>query len=286
MSLNNKILNSSIFQVLPEVKNPKFVVFCDFDETYYPHNMDESQKNNMKLLEKYLYEQGSNGHLVIGWVTGSSLESIIEKMKKGYIQYFPHFIASGLGTKIAYFNSNGITLTDQRWEEKIDNSGFDPEKIYIIIDLLEKDYGIFLRPQTQLGTSKYKFNFYYEEQNEVIDTKNLKNIKKIAEQYRVEVNINRCNPLAGDPDNCYDIDFIPIGTGKDEIVKFILDKYDLRRENAIAFGDSGNDLKMLQAVQHGYLVQNATEEAKKAYSMFAQGEYSIGILNTLKHIIN
>lgn len=43
---------------------------------------------------------------------------------------------------------------------------------------------------------------------------------------------------------------------------------------------------MLQAVRHGYLVENATEEAKKTHSMLAQGEYSIGILNTLKHIIN
>ncbi|MEX0134905.1 HAD-IIB family hydrolase [Bacillus nitratireducens] len=286
MSLNNKALNSLTFKRLPEVENPKFVVFCDFDETYYPHDMDESKSNNMKLLEEYLYEQGSNGHLVIGWVTGSSLESIIEKMKKGSIQYYPHFIASGLGTEIAYFNSDGITLTDQRWEEKLDNSGFAPGKIDEIVDLLERKYCIFLQPQTQLGTSKYKFNFYYEEQNEIIDTKNLKNIKEIAEKYQVGVNINRCNPLAGDPENCYDVDFIPIGTGKDEIVKFILGKYDLKRENAIAFGDSGNDLKMLKAVQHGYLIQNATEEAKKAHSMLAQGEYSIGILNTLKHIIN
>jgi len=286
MLLNNKTLNSLTFERLPEVENPKFVVFCDFDETYYPHDMDESRRNNMKLLEEYLYEQGSNGHLVIGWVTGSSLESIIEKMKKGSIQYFPHFIASGFGTEIAYFNSNGITLTDQRWEEKLDNSGFAPGKIDEIIDLLESDYGVFLQPQTQLGTSKYKFNFYYEKQNEVVDTKSLKNIKEIAEQYQVGVNINRCNPLAGDPEDCYDVDFIPIGTGKDEIVKFILGKYDLRRENAIAFGDSGNDLKMLKAVQHGYLIQNATEEAKKAHSMLVQGEYSIGILNTLKHIIN
>ena len=54
-------------------------MFCDFDETYYPHNMDDSKRSNMKLLEKYLYEQGSKGDLVIGWVTGSSLESIVEK---------------------------------------------------------------------------------------------------------------------------------------------------------------------------------------------------------------
>ncbi|MDF2083091.1 hypothetical protein [Bacillus pseudomycoides] len=82
MLLNNKTLNSLTFERLPEVENPKFVVFCDFDETYYPHDMDESKRNNMKLLEEYLYEQGSNGHLVIGWVTGSSLEGSVAKFPK------------------------------------------------------------------------------------------------------------------------------------------------------------------------------------------------------------
>lgn len=286
MSISNKVLKSLVFERLPQVKNPKYIVFCDFDETYYPHNMDDSKRSNMKLLEKYLYEHGSKGDLVIGWVTGSSLESIVEKMKKGGIQYFPHFVASGLGTEITYFDSNGTTMDDQVWEERIVEGGFDSAKIKRIIESLETKYEIFLRPQTQLGSSKYKFNFYYEEQNEAIDSKNLEQIEEIGKLYKVGVNINKCNPLAGDPENCYDVDFIPLGTGKDEIVKFMLDKYKLDKANAIAFGDSGNDLRMLQAVRHGYLVENATEEAKHTHAMLAQGEYSIGILNTLKHIIN
>ncbi|EJS67569.1 MULTISPECIES: HAD-IIB family hydrolase [Bacillus] len=286
MSINNEVLKSLNFERLPQVQKPKYVVFCDFDETYYSHNMDDSKRSNMKLLEKYLYEHGSKGDLVIGWVTGSSLESIVEKMKRGGIQYFPHFVASGLGTEITYFDSNGTTIDDQIWEERIIEGGFDSSNIERILKLLELKYEIFLRPQTQLGSSKYKFNFYYEEQNEFIDAKNLEKIEEIGEIFQVGVNINKCNPLAGDPENCYDVDFIPLGTGKDEIVKFILDKYELDKTNAIAFGDSGNDLRMLQAVRHGYLVENATEEAKNTHSMLAQGEYSIGILNTLKHIIN
>lgn len=65
----------------------------------------------------------------------------------------------------------------------------------------------------------------------------------------------------------------------------MLDKYNLKREDAFAFGDSGNDLRMLQAVKHGYLVENATEEAKNAHRKIATGPYSNGIISTLKSVI-
>ncbi len=42
---------------------------------------------------------------------------------------------------------------------------------------------------------------------------------------------------------------------------------------------------MLQAVEHGYLVENATEEAKNAHPKIAAGLYSKGIISTLKSVI-
>ena len=52
--------------------------------------------------------------------------------------------------------------------------------------------------------------------------------------------------MAGDPENSYDVDFIPLRTGKPYIVDFILDKFAIERENSFAFGDSGNDVDMLK----------------------------------------
>ncbi len=56
------------------------------------------------------------------------------------------FVASGLGTEITYFDSNGTTIDDQIWEERIIEGGFDSSKIERIIKLLEIKYEIFLRP--------------------------------------------------------------------------------------------------------------------------------------------
>lgn len=65
-----------------------------------------------------------------------------------------------------------------------------------------------------------------------------------------------------------------MGTGKNEIVKFMLEKYNLNTEKAIAFGDSGNDVRMLQAVGNGYLLKNATQEAKNLHQLITDSEYS------------
>jgi kanosamine-6-phosphate phosphatase len=273
------------FKLFSNVENPKYIVFCDFDETYYSHNMNEDRQRYLYELEDYLEQKCNDGKLIIGWVTGSSVESILDKMEKGNFRFFPHFIASNLGTEITYFTEQDFGERDSEWDSRLRNGEFTKEKIEEIIYLLQDKYHIYLRPQTQLGSSLYKRNYYYQEQNKLVDEKNLFAIKTIAKNYGVEVNINRCNPLAGDPEDCFDVDFIPLGTGKDEIVRFMLDKYNVEQENAIAFGDSGNDLRMLKAVKHGYLVENATYEAKKAYSKISVGEYSIGILNTLKSII-
>ncbi len=122
---------------------------------------------------------------------------------------------------------------------------------------LRENHNIFLNAQTLLGISRYKHNYFYQEKDEKNDKNNLLAIELICKQYGGSVNINRCNPLAGDPEDSYDVDFIPIGTGKDEIVS-MLEKFKLDPENAIAFGDSGNDIKMLQAMENGYLLKNAT----------------------------
>ncbi|BBP86934.1 hypothetical protein BsIDN1_05520 [Bacillus safensis] len=109
--------------------------------------------------------------------------------------------------------------------------------------------------------------------------------KTLAKERGVAVNINKCNPLAGDPADCYDVDFLPVGTGKDEIVRFMLNQYDLSKDQGFAFGDSGNDLRMLQSVTHGFLVQNATAEAKRHHHQICHHGYAKGIYETLKTVM-
>lgn len=57
-------------------------------------------------------------------------------------------------------------------------------------------------------------------------------------------------------------DIIPKMGGKGSAVKKILAYFGLHAEQAMAFGDSYNDIQMLQAVGHGIAMGNAPEELK------------------------
>ncbi|MHC8520644.1 hypothetical protein ACPJHQ_04385 [Rossellomorea sp. H39__3] len=67
----------------------RYIAFFDFDETYFPHACTEEQLMMVHELEEYLQWLASEQHVKIGWVTGSSLTQVEEKMKKARMRYLP-----------------------------------------------------------------------------------------------------------------------------------------------------------------------------------------------------
>ena len=58
------------------------------------------------------------------------------------------------------------------------------------------------------------------------------------------------------------MDIIPANGGKGLDVKKVLDYVPFTKEEAIAFGDSINDIEMLQAVGTGIAMDNASQDVK------------------------
>lgn len=79
-------------------------------------------------------------------------------------------------------------------------------------------------------------------------------------------------------------EFVPHGYSKATGIKFLLDMYGLNLEDSYAFGDSSNDLPMLEYVPHSVAMGNASPG-----SLFDIVSYSTtrasedGIYNALKH---
>ena len=169
---------------------------------------------------------------------------------------------------------------DRDWVEKIRASGFSVSKVELVVASLEQ-LGIKLYPQSQAYQGTYKRSFYLRVQGEKVDSASMAIIRSQAEAFSIKVGINRCNPLAGDPADYYDVDFIPCFGGKRDVVRFILDKTGLSPDHALAFGDSGNDLAMLRSVSYGYLVANATQEAKTKHPQITKDAYADGILSVV-----
>lgn len=59
------------------------------------------------------------------------------------------------------------------------------------------------------------------------------------------------------------VDIIPKGSGKDIGVEKMLEHFGFTAEEAMAFGDGGNDLSMLKSVRAGTAMGNAAEEVKR-----------------------
>lgn len=82
-------MNYELFRTLPEVENPKYIMFSDFDETYFPHKIDAERKSHILALEETIFVKNKQFGLIFGLVTGNSIEAIIEKMRKGGFHYLP-----------------------------------------------------------------------------------------------------------------------------------------------------------------------------------------------------
>ena len=79
------------------------------------------------------------------------------------------------------------------------------------------------------------------------------------------------------------VDMISIDGGKAKGIGEVLAHYGLTPDEAIAFGDSDNDLDMLQAVKIAVAMGNACDEAKQCADYITTDVDDDGIWNALKH---
>ena len=78
------------------------------------------------------------------------------------------------------------------------------------------------------------------------------------------------------------VDIIPKGSGKGNAIKKILEHFNFSEAEALAFGDGGNDVDMLQVVGTGVAMGNATENVKAAANEVCGSVEEDGIFHYLK----
>jgi len=85
----------------------------------------------------------------------------------------------------------------------------------------------------------------------------------------------RWNPLFSD--------VVPKGSSKSVGIDKIREYFDIPLEDTMAFGDGGNDIRMLRHVALGVAMGNAEEEVKQAADYVTDSVDEDGIWNALKH---
>lgn len=79
------------------------------------------------------------------------------------------------------------------------------------------------------------------------------------------------------------IDIIPKTGGKQNGIKALLEKFNIQKENTMAFGDGKNDIDMLQMVNIGIAMGNAVEDLKQIADYVTDTVDNDGIVQALRH---
>ena len=255
------------------------VVCSDLDETYIPSDSDKKKLSGIVQLESYITSHAEKKGILAGWITGTNLDSVWRK-SRGYISRSPHFICCSLGTEF-YWVKNGRLIPSETWAERISRSGYSRQNVNCLVKILmEKEIPLLKQPEDYQGP--FKVSYYYPESPSIAS--DFATIQELADERRIRVVFTRCNPAAGDPPGCYDVEFIPLCCGKDQAVSFLMEETGLPKEAIIAFGDSANDFAMFAQAGSGYLVGNADPFAVSQYGNRLNSAYCHGILSVLKEL--
>ncbi len=245
-------MNKSQYLSFRYPTNVTRLIICDFDETYMPYLEENKNKSGILELENFINRNIEKLSILLGWVTGSSLSAVLRKSYK-YVSTYPHYIASSLGSEF-YWVRNGEIEEDEDWNMQIKKSGFEKGSIKTVVQILQ-NRGVNLIKQIDDYQGKFLESYYLlmpKRTNEV-----LLMISELASEYNIKVITTKCNPAAGDPENCFDIQFMPKCCGKKEVLQFLVEKLGISKMDTWAFGDSFNDLEILQNVGNPYIVANA-----------------------------
>ncbi|MCR3760523.1 Cof-type HAD-IIB family hydrolase [Clostridium felsineum] len=69
---------------------------------------------------------------------------------------------------------------------------------------------------------------------------------------------------------------------KGTAIKFLQDKFNIKENETMAFGDYYNDVSMLESVYHSYVMENAPDEMKKHGRFLAKSNDESGVIHVIK----
>jgi Cof subfamily protein (haloacid dehalogenase superfamily) len=82
------------------------------------------------------------------------------------------------------------------------------------------------------------------------------------------------------------IDITNYGIDKGKAMQILGKKLGLEPEQMMAFGDTYNDIEMLQAVKHSYIVKNAADDMKQYANFITDSNDNFGVIKVIDKIIN
>ncbi len=225
------------------------ILATDLDRTLIPngnHKKDESAYKNIKQILR-------DNDISVIYVTGRRKEQIISAMKK-YDLPKPIFCVANVGTEIFKYSEGRLTH-DKNWENELKKEWKEKsrETIKNVLKNVEEIW-----PQEETTSNQFKQSYYAdvkEDKKQILD-KIKDYLEKTSIPFEITYSIDANRNIA-------QIDVMPPTANKKNALSFVLKE--IKANDVIVSGDSGNDLAMLTGEWKSVLVKNAKEEVKKEY---------------------
>jgi len=235
----------------------KKMICTDLDGTFI--NSDDSMYQLLDIIER--------SNILLVFSTGRHLPAVVKFIDEKGIRK-PDACICLVGTQVYFIEKEQFVL-DTRWSEII-SEGWHREKIVELLHDIKE-----LVWQDEEWQTKFKISYFLRENQQEV----LKEITSRMEKAKLEAKvIYSCDEF---------LDFLPVKSSKAGAVKYVIERFSVKKEDTIVCGDSGNDLELFKAGFKGIIVGNAHPElknykGKNAYH--ATREYSAGIIEGLKQL--
>ncbi|MDR2772909.1 MAG: Cof-type HAD-IIB family hydrolase [Elusimicrobiota bacterium] len=130
----------------------------------------------------------------------------------------------------------------------------------------------FVDAPNQLSVKANKFSVYFPN----------KNSKEFYEKIFKPQYANDFSVTVGDT---VWIDIMNLGINKGTAIKLLGKNLGLKYEQMMAFGDTYNDVEMLQAVKHSYIVKNASEDMRQYANFVADSNDNYGVTKVIDKVL-
>ena len=160
--------------------------------------------------------------------------------------------------------------------------------IDVVANYAESDYGYFNRTNAalertwnSLGKTAPKIDVH-DPRERIANHSTFQISPYVDETMEAEI-ASMCSNVRGVRWHPAFTDLIPADGGKAVGMQVMLEHFGWTKDNAIAFGDGGNDVDMLRFAGIGVAMGNATDEPKAAADYVTDSVDDAGIANALKH---
>jgi len=264
---------------LPRIAAPRYIVFSDFDETYLAHDGSPERRRDRRALEQMLLEEARSLGILFGWVADGPIDMVAASVAAHGLRFIPHFVASSWGAELDFFTREEGRRPVAEWDARVASTGFTRARVAAAIEDLARR-GISLTHRDQAGRRIDSYLFEPAPSGKWFDVAAV--IQKVSERNGIGAHVYPCHPALGEREGAFDVDFVPRGASKRTVTEFVLSRLGMPRGAAFAFGDDVGDIEMLFSVDHGYLVDNATDEARRRFTRTAGASYARGILDVIE----